>query len=433
MGFFKSFKDTVLTYSWWLILALRCCFARRASGKLPDGQIALFVWKFPPDISGGVYRPLSFVRYWNKMGSRISVFSGPIRTPSSAGLSLLEKLPTDINQYRVNNTSLPTPSYKFTPRINGGFVNGLSLAILAIREMTNNPPSVIVASGPTFQSFMAAFFVSRYFSAKLILDYRDEWTECPFAFVDKGNVDRKWELKCLKAADSVVFTTLSQLKNNRNVFNAGHEWKYHVVPNGWEPEDFEKINLSKELEDVGEILLSFFGALEDHTPPEKFLKQIEKVFLRRKDLKSRIKLQFVGTKSEKCSEQLSNFIFSENIVVGGQVAKSEVGKLMCKSAALLIFYSDCFKRYIPGKFYDYLASGRPIICFGNEGEVPGILRELKTGFLVPEGDDYILEKTLDRLIDKPLSINDEKVENWLKTYTRENMAKKFYKIIADLN
>ena len=434
MTFLHTLFDTGRGYFWWCDLGKRSkkVFSGPASGKR---HVALLAWSFPPDIAGGVYRPLSLARYGVDAGWNVTVISGPIsEKATTAGLALLEELPEQVRVCRTPTNNLPVPSYKLFPRINGGFVHGLNLVETAMREMAECPPSVIVATGPPFHSFMAAWYLSKHFGAKLVLDYRDEWTECPFSFVDMGNVDHWWERRCLDAADAVFFTTQTQLDHNLAHLRAGDPKRFRVVPNGWEPADFTKAkddNLPRRNGD--NLVLSFVGTLGDHTPPGPFLTQMERLLVRREDLRTRVRLQFVGKRSSQSESQLAKFRFPDNLDIRGLVEKKEANRLMSEASGLLLFYGDKFKRYLPGKMYDYLAAGSPLVVVGTDGEVPRILKELGGGYLVPAGDDGAMEKVLDELLaHKGVKTSNPRVEVWLQCHTRQHIAFDFYKYLESL-
>jgi hypothetical protein len=58
--------------------------------------------------------------------------------------------------------------------------------------------------------------------------------------------------------------------------------------------------------------------------------------------------------------------------------------------------------YIPGKFYDYLLAGRPILCEGVGDELPGIIARTGTGATVAPGDAAGMAAFLDGIVDARL-------------------------------
>jgi hypothetical protein len=414
-------------YFRWLVVSVEYrigVLRKRRDSAVLERHLLLIAWSFPPKISGGVYRPTSLVRYGSKMGWNISVFSSPISfNPTVAGIDLFNSLPAGMDIFRIKPVNF-IPGRWF-PDIDGEFINSLNLFSDAKVKLKDNPPAIVFATGPPFNTFIAAYYLSRYFRAKLVLDYRDEWTECPFDFVSSGKFNRYWERRCLKAADVVIFTTKSHLDHQLKTFKELKREKCSVIPNGWEPTDFtvcsdDKIPCEKANR---KFHISFVGNLGPHTLPGRFLSSLEKVLSRRTDLTRKILVQFVGIKCAKAIDQLSGFSFHMVLRNIDLVPKREANRIMMDSDALLIFNEDSFARYLPGKLYDYLAAGPKILCVGDSGEIADLIRKYDSGMLLKWDSDTDLEKALDLLIEGNIPCTKRiQLDAWLSDHTRERMA-----------
>ena len=398
---------------------------KRRGSTAPERHLLLVAWIFPPEVSGGSYRPTSLVRYGKKMGWKISVLSSPLPSnPTVAGVDLFNTLPAGVGIYRVKPVRF-IPSNKWFPKIDGGFINSLNLFSEAKVKLRNDPPSIILATGPPFHSFIAAYYLSRYFGAKYVLDYRDEWTECPFDFVSSAEFDRHWEERCLKEADAVIFTTKSHLDHQLQTFNVLKREKCSVIPNGWEPADFSVCSDVKTPRENAEpkFHIAFVGNLGRHTLPGRFLSSLEKVLYRRPDLCRKIFVQFVGNKCAEAIDQLSNFPFPTVVKNIGLVPKMEANRMMRDADALLIFNEDRLARYLPGKLYDYLAAGPPILCLGESGEIADLIRKFDSGRILRWDSDIDLEVALDLLVEGNTSCTKRvQLDAWLSDHTRERLA-----------
>lgn len=424
----RSIRDTVVCYMEFFYMWLLARIGNPASPK-DRSKVLLLAWLFPPKISGGVYRPVSLVRYGNERNWQIDVIAGDYdEEPTEAGKYLLKSLPEQAEIHRVKQ-STRSPSYRFFPRIDGGFTNIAATFFLAREKYRASPPSIVMATGPVFHNFVAAYFLAKYFRARLVLEYRDEWTESPFGFVDIGTADRYWEKRCLSKADLVLFTTESQLEQQLGVFKQLSRTKCKIVPNGWEPGDFNfQEPATKGTSSI--IRISFVGNLADHTPPDKFLLFMEDFFNHFKGYKERIELVFIGQKSQKALDAILKFPHRENVKLIDQVSKNEAAKLMVESQALLLFSTESLSRYIPGKLYDYLASKRPILCFGEEGEISRLIKELEAGFFISDANS--LDDALDLISDESFAQNTQKLNEWLSCHTREKMAEKTLNLFASI-
>lgn len=381
-------------YARWLAAEIG---ARRGSALLARryGQrsLLLLVSGFPPDVTGGVYRPLSFVQHAVERGWRVTVLTRPLEgLASAAGQHLERQIPQGVSVIRVPLPLLPL-SWKLAPQVDGFFDYALEIFKTAIQRVER--PDLVLCSGPVFDMFIAGELITRRFRTRLVLDYRDEWNECPFHFVRKGHSGRLWERRCLARAAAVLFTTRSQLSHALARFSELDDARAFVVPNGWEPEDIEPSAASRPAADAAEkFWLSFLGALASWTLPGHFLDALAAAVRWHPDLAERLCLHFVGKKVPRALAELDAFPYRQMLRLADHVPRSQVPTLMTKSGALLLLVDPQYERYLPGKLFDYLASERPILVFGCRGEAGTLVERLGAGLVVPEPDGERLAQAL---------------------------------------
>lgn len=95
---------------------------------------------------------------------------------------------------------------------------------------------------------------------------------------------------------------------------------------------------------------------------------------------------------------------------------------MRKSRALLILNPLSLNRYIPGKLFDYVAAGSPILVYGSGGEVARVIDELDAGRVVPEGDAVALADAINWIVEAANQVNLQKREAWLAAHHRKSLA-----------
>ncbi len=423
--------DSVAAYALWGGVALhsRLPGARARNDGTPHAL--LLAHALPPAITGGVYRPTSWLRYAERNGWAIGAVSyDGGETPSEAGLSLLGTIPPGVTMDRFGKPSL-RPSWSFFPRVDGGFVNVLGMYDAAVRRRAGRgAPTVIVASGPPFYAFVAGLFAARHYGAPLVLDYRDEWTECPFDFVQATGSDRAWEERCQKAAAAVIFTTRSFLDHHLATFPSLDAARCHVVANGYDAPDGPPVAAAPPPARGG-LTLSFLGALDSHCPPGPFLDCLEKVLGGTcGGALGPLRLQFVGRRSEAADAELSRFSRQDMLDLKDQVPLPAAQALMRESGALLILSRAELSRYRPGKLYEYIAARRPILVYGHEGESSALVRELGAGVFVREGDVEGLRYALAALAGGALEADAaRRVDEWLRQHSREAMAGRFFDVL----
>ena len=398
--------------------------SRGRPGGVGSRKMVLITWEFPPQVTGGVYRPLSFARHAAACGWRVEVVCGPSPAqPGQAGRYLAGLLPDSVPVHRVKADTGPHPW--LLPRIDGGIVNALSLYEAAAARITPGESGVILASGPPFANFVAGLWLARRTGWRLALDYRDEWTETPFTFVDKTAANRHWETLCLERADLVIHTTPSQMAHARSRFPVLAHSRQAVVYNGWEPGDFADVPASTRPDRAAPITLAYLGNLGAMAAPDAFLDTLAAALAGRPELRARVRLRLVGHKRPEALRKLRAFPYPEVIEMMDPVPKTEACRMMREIDGLLLLNPIGLRRYIQGKLYEYIASGTPIVVFGVGGEMGDIVDSLGAGITVAEGDAATLANALEALRDFSGADPDRR-GRWLASRERSVLAGSLY-------
>lgn len=420
--------DTIQTYWATLNLIFRQTEPHHSS---PSRHLAIFAWALPPNSNAGVHRPLSFIKYGSKLGWKISAFHAPApENQSQHGYALLRQVPDQVTLHSVLPSKL-RPSYRLTPQVDGGYCNAIEMAQYAIAALATNPPDAVLASGPPFHTFIAARFVAKHYNVPLILDYRDEWTECPFDFVNKHSNDVTWERRCLRSAAAVLFTTQSHIDHQVRTFRDLNPNKVHLLPNGWDADDFDAAAslASPPVQTDGNFVLSHIGTLAGHNMPIEFLRSIENAFEIHPLLRERLRIRFIGRRSAEADKQLRGFIYQQNIEIVDHVDKAKANQFMMESDALLLISAAGLERYLPGKLFDYIASRRPIIVSGQPGESADIVKYLGVGLHVGKAIEFV--EAFSSICEFNYT-DSALVSSWLNEHRRDRLTSKLFSLIECL-
>lgn len=438
----RTFLDTGLAYRAWFETEITSHADHwTRTGGSHEPRLLLLAWFLPPLLSGGVFRPTSFLRYGPEYGWQVSALSGPLpHNIDPAGQYLLDNLPRQENIERFVPVRLK-PSYRWFPRMDvpgTGFLKAIASHHQARRKWQPRPPSVILASGPPFHNFIAAYYLARSFGAKLVLDYRDEWTESPHEQYESGPTSRKWEARCITAADLILFTTQSQLDHQINAFPLLKHEKTRVLTNGWDPIHFgsETNRHARPPELDKKIVLTFTGYLGPHTMPDDFFSALSRMSSRNPTIRDLIRLRFVGSRNDRVNSLLDNFPNPEMLIVLDHVPKPVANRLKQESDALLLCTKPSLTRYLPGKLFEYLAAGPPVLVYGFPGEASALVKRLNGGYVVAEGDDEGLERAFTDIADRAFGVappwDRSSVERWLIEHTRERLSARLFSMIDAL-
>lgn len=428
---FASLRDTALGYRWWL--QEHGPRPDPTPSKASDRRILILVTGFPPDVSGGAYRPAALARYAERNGWTPTVVTWAAPTkPSAAGAALMAYAGLQLTVLRTADPPVE-PSYRLFPRVDGTMIRALEMARLARQHFGTDLPRTIFCSGPSFSPFVAGWFLARGTDRKLVLEYRDEWTLCPFDFVSKERHDRAWELRCLQRADLVVTMTGSQREALVSHFGGSVKLPpVEVVANGWEPAFADGNAVAPAMGKLSDkAMVTFAGKLGDYTHPGGFLQALAAVLQRRVDLAQRLEVRFVGMKDPEAAQHLDRFPLPGVVRSIDPVPQSVAGRMMRESRALLLIHNANFERYIPGKIYEYAAAGVPILLFDDIGESDRIVRELKLGHSLRSADLAGLERALEQICSNaPVAETaSEARAAWLDRHRREALAAQMYRLL----
>jgi glycosyltransferase involved in cell wall biosynthesis len=436
MRFYEKIRSTLRGYFWWYKIVKTCNRGLKEVGRRPKTRhICLLAWAFPPDTGGGVFRPMSIAKYLGRFGWKVIVFCAPVtKSYGDKDIYLQKSLPEDVRIYRLRKLPIE-PSTKLFPNIDGGFINVLSTFSESVTVFGSDPPSIIVATGPPFHNFVVGYYMAKYFRSRLVLDYRDDWSGFKLPFVDSGRFDRFWENRCLKAADRVFFVTKPRLEYQLKIFPFLRREKCDVIPNGWEPRDLIAArNEMSWIADEGKFVLAFIGRMTTYSFPQSFLDCLDAVLNHRIDFLDRISIHLIGSSSIDVFKLLSAFNWSEKMIkVHAHVSKPLANRLMMDASTLLIINDPLLSRWIPGKLYEYLAAGPPILVYGCGGEISKLVAHLDAGIIIPMEDANALEIALDKLIEtKDIRPKITTRDEWLKRHTREKMVESMAEIFNKL-
>ncbi|MEL6273660.1 MAG: glycosyltransferase, partial [Bacteroidota bacterium] len=234
----------------------------------------------------------------------------------------------------------------------------------------------IITSSPPHSTQLIGLDVKRkYPQLRWIADLRDPWTDIFYydilnkaAFAKR--IDQRLERKVLEQCDHLI--TISA--GFRSVFAAKLaaelKGKFSIIPNGFDPADFSTPPPPK---DSG-FTITYTGTIADSYQPESIFDAVKK--LQQLHSGEGIRLKFVGILAPSLRDYLTvNDITFESIP---PVSHQKVVKIQ-RAAHILLLVSPEMNGgdfIIPGKAFEYLASGNPILGLANRGSETDQLLQL---------------------------------------------------------
>ncbi len=298
--------------------------------------------------------------------------------------------------------------------------------------LKENQIEVVVTSGPPHSLHLIGLNLKKKLpNLKWIADFRDPWTEISYykhlkLTKSSDQKHRQLESEVFRNADITLATSYTDAENFRkNGANA------LCITNGFDESDSNTQTL-KSSNTQTKFTLSYIGVLEQLRNPENLWKALNDLVTENEEFAEKFTLKFAGRIDDKILNSIEHSNLKNHILNLGYLSHDKAIEEMQTSEILLItnFPNDSSKGIIPGKIFEYLATGKQIISFGpKDADVSKILNETQAGKHFSYDDsgkikEFILEK-FELWKDGNLSENTQNIEQ----FSRKNLTKKLAEIL----
>ena len=422
----------------------------------PTKKILIITYYWPPAGGPGVQRWLKFVKYLPDFGWKPTVFipenpSYPIvddtlKSEVSADLDIIktkiwepyqlaEIFGKDNKKFKAGQFDVgKNQSWKsrLSIWVRGNFfipdarVFWVKPSVEYLKKyLRENRFDAFVTTGPPHSMHLMGLELKNEFpNLKWIADFRDPWTEISYYKHLKltESADRKHrnlERNVFETADITLATSFSDADNFRkkgaNAF---------CITNG-----FDKVEVKQK---SSKFTLSYIGVLEQLRNPEVLWKVLNELIAENEDFKNDFQLKFVGRIDDKILNEIEQISLKNSVNNLGYLSHSEANVEMANSDLLLItnFPDDRSKGIIPGKIFEYLATGKQIVSFGpNVSDVKKILEETNAGKHFSYDDESELKVfLLQKFEDWKSGDSNSQTQN-IEQFSRKNLTQKLTELL----
>lgn len=389
--------------------------------NLKQKKILIISYYWPPAGGPGVQRWLKFVKYLPDFGWEPTVFipenpSYPIvdetlkkdvpknlkmiKTKIWEPYQLAEKFGKDNKKFKAGQFDVgenQSWKAKLSIFVRGNFfipdarVFWVKPSVEFLEKYLKvNHYDVLVTTGPPHSLHLIGLNLKKKLpDLKWIADFRDPWTEISYykhlkltKIADKKH--RKLESEVFKNADITLATSYTDAENFRkkgaNAF---------CITNGFDVDASTTLSMTEEnsktlplSNSTTKFTLSYIGVLEQLRNPEILWETLNDLIEENADFKNDFELKFVGRLDDKILQKIESSTLKNNLTNLGYQTHDIALKHMQDSSVLLItnFPQESSKGIIPGKIFEYLATGKTILSFGpKDADVEKILSETKAG------------------------------------------------------
>ena len=284
------------------------------------------------------------------------------------------------------------------------------------RFLLGNKADVIISVGPPHTAHLLGRRLSSIFDIPHLPVFIDPWVDIVYYKNFKRSkptlyIDQYLEANVIKKAKEIIFVTQSMKEDYINKYPKIKD-KSHVLYWGYNEEDFGAIENNFTITNDEEVI-AHAGNIFDYQNPIEFWKYIKGEINKGR----KIKIKFLGTVSPAIKETLKKIDLKENVEYAGFLPYNEMLKELMKTSYLMVIATE--KRHVPGKLFEYLRTGKPILAFGNENEeIQNILKEANAGMIFRYNEDA--HQFFDAISEGKKFQTDFFV---IKKYDRKNIAK----------
>ncbi|WP_375417480.1 glycosyltransferase family 4 protein [uncultured Hymenobacter sp.] len=394
-------------------------------------RLLIITYYWPPSGGAGVQRCLKFVKHLAEFNVEPTVITvDPARaTYPVLDESLLAEVPPAVRVIRTA-TAEPFGSYqKLTGRAvpYGGFASEARPGLLqqAARFVRGNlflpdprrgwnryalaAVERLLAAGETFDAVLTSspphstqligLELKKRHGLRWLADLRDPWTDIYYTkdlhrTAPAAWLDARYERRVLTQADAVLTTSAATRRLFLNKYPALPAGKFQVLPNGYDEADFTAP--SRPPADC--LLITHTGTISETYGIEKLLRAVAEC--QRRHPLVPLRLRFVGQVSAGLRAQIEQAGLLPATELRPFVPHAQSVAYLLASSVLLMAIPDVASNdgILPGKVFEYLAAGKPVLCVGPAGsDADHLLRECGAGQALPYHDDELMLATLEAL------------------------------------
>jgi glycosyltransferase involved in cell wall biosynthesis/ubiquinone/menaquinone biosynthesis C-methylase UbiE/Flp pilus assembly protein TadD len=447
--------------------------------KYPNGnfkKVLIIAHIFPPVGGSGVQRTLKFVKYLSRYGwEPIVVTVGSTGYPLKDE-TLLKEVPKNIRIIRIDEISTIDNNFiKELVELQTGMIGDKTIIESYIKELNQGneklksllltPDSYIVwanlvlkcieeklefsdidviysTSGP-YSDHIIGYYLKKRFNKPWVADFRDEWTNNPYAKYNPDSIKYKmeWAMEnvIVQCADRVITTTPKASENYRRIFSLDNS-KVVTITNGYDESDFEGLNDVDNHNDQFTIIHN--GLLYGIRTPVTFLKAISNLIQKQLVDIEKLTVYFAwGEEDNIWIDVVNKMGLAKCVKFLGYMTHKESLRFASQSDVLLMIVGpgEKNKAMYPGKIFEYLRLNKPILSLSPiGGVVDSLIKETNRGCNVDFNDVKGMERYILKLYTdwyknkKPNLITDERVKKYERILLTEKLSSTLTEVVNNV-
>lgn len=396
-------------------------------------RLLVISYYWPPTGGSGVQRWVKFCKYLPKQGWQPVVYTPENPERLAYDESLLSQIPPEVEvlrtrivepydlyrkltgkkpgQSEVNPLNNRKKSFKqkISLWIRGNFfipdprVSWVCPSVRFLKKyLREHPVDAIVTTGPPQSVHLIGLGLKKATGLRWIADFRDPWTEI-FYFKHMGlwplaeMIHRRLEQKVLDSCDMVVSVTPAVQKD----FQRKTSTPVELVTNGFDESDFEGIQALEG--DAFRVVHT--GLFASDGNPLTVWKALARRCASDASFAQKLEIRLVGKTDSQIVSSICEEGLEPNLKVLGYLDHTATVREQISASILLLplRQEPEYAKVYPGKIFEYIASGRPVLGTGqSDGMAARLLRDTGAGQMFEWEDEEGPERFIKGVIDNKI-------------------------------
>lgn len=447
---------------------------------LKDSRINIFflAYELPPLQTGGVYRPLYFIKYLRDLGINpiiLTLHHDDIgyRWPRKGRDHSLAKILDGYTVIQVHESREKIPFYKIA--LSNGYQGGnehitwKKNLYFKVDELFNSyRPEAIFATGPPFTILELGVQIAKKYQLPLISDLRDAWSQWnykPYNSKIQYYLTLRSERRVLKRSTAIIATSSQTIHDLQKAHPKIPVERFHLITNGFDQKvdftDKVKIKAANKIR-IGYVgsfyynpdfrgfvlnpwwkkvrkdrlsqpfIFQYVPKREDwlYRSPYFFFKSIKALLAEHPKLISCVEICFVGTKDKWFDPMVEEFGLENVVQHLGRMSIEKSHDFQKKCDFLLLTSAKVLNGLdysIAGKTFEYFTMKTPILGYVCNGAQKDILEKSGLAIILNPDEPNICAERLFDLFTKDNYL--EPNNDFLQTLHRRFLTSKLSDII----
>jgi glycosyltransferase involved in cell wall biosynthesis len=391
-------------------------------------KVAIVAYYWPPSSGSGVQRWLKFVKYLPTFGWTPFIVTPEAPSVEIVDPSLRKDIPKEAVEIRLPiweptglflkisgwmgkkvmpadmvSTGKKTGFRKLAAWIRGNYFipDGRKFWVKPTvnyldKFLRKDGIEVLITTGPPHSMHLIGLELKRRNPAlHWVADFRDPWSEWDLldTFSLSARARKKHQLlerQVLETADRVI--TIAPYHVNR--FEALGRRKVDLITNGFDEDDFKGITKNK----TSRFTILHVGVVDELRDPRPVVDALSQLCSEVPEFENRVELKFVGHVNSAFKDFVENNELTKKITSFVEhMPHDDLIRLYgeCDLQLLVLAHTALAPGNLPGKIFEYLASGNPILAIGPEqGDAADILQQTKSGAIIERSDSLRVKNSL---------------------------------------